>query len=320
MTSRFQPSRWWRNPHLQTIWPLLTKPQSLPLRRHTLALDDGDFVHLDWMGQPQPLAPITVILHGLEGDRDSHYVRRMLHSLAQQDQVGVVVHQRSCSGVMNALPRTYHSGETGDLAQVLTHLTQRYPGHPLRAVGYSLGANVLCKYLGETGDASLLERGVAVSPPLDLAACASRMERGFSRVYQHYLLKKLRHKIHQKLAGPHGPQIPVTASQCQQLVTFYQFDHQVTAPLHGFASADDYYRRASGKQFLSTVQRPLLLLHAADDPFMTEAVIPAAHELSESVTLELCPRGGHVGFISHGPPWRPQFYLEPRIQSFLNPA
>ncbi|WP_417348484.1 hydrolase [Ferrimonas sp.] len=317
MTTRFAPSRWWRNPHLQTIWPLMVKPAALPLLRETFSLSDGDHLQLDWLN-PEGDGPLYLLLHGLEGGSDSHYVRRMLHRLNQQGATAVVMHQRSCGGEMNALPRTYHSGETADLGQMLTQLTQRFPDRPILAIGYSLGGNVLCKYLGEQGDNSLIHRGVAVSPPLDLFACARRMEQGFSRVYQRHLLTRLRDKIHQKLAGPHAGAMPVGPGECKKLNTFYQFDHRVTAPLHGFDGADDYYRRASGKQFLKGVRRPLLVLHAADDPFMTQAVIPAPHELAHSVTLELCPYGGHVGFISGGPLWRPAFYLEPRAINFLN--
>ncbi|TKB48047.1 hydrolase [Ferrimonas sediminicola] len=317
MTGPFTPSLWWRNPHLQTIWPLMVRPAPLPLTRQRFTLDDGDFLQLDWLNRNAE-GPLYLILHGLEGGADSHYVRRMLHRLNARNACALVMHQRSCGGELNRLPRTYHSGETADLGQLLSHLTQRFGSRPILAVGYSLGGNLLCKYLGERGEASLIRRAVAVSPPLDLAACARRMERGFSRLYQHHLLTRLRGKIRQKLNGPHASAMPIDLEECDRLTTFYQFDHRVTAPLHGFDGADDYYRRASGKQFLKGVRTPLLVLHAADDPFMTAAVIPAPHELAASVTLELCPFGGHVGFISGGPLWRPTFYLEPRALSFLN--
>lgn len=317
MNSPFRPSRWWRNPHLQTIWPLLVKPKAVPLNRQRLELADGDFVDLDWLEGDLHSPSIVVILHGLEGNADSHYVRRMLRALYAHKQPAVVVHQRSCSGELNRLPRSYHSGETDDLSQVLDQIKQQHPHKQLHAVGYSLGGNVLCKYLGETGETSLIDAGVSISPPLDLAACAKRMERGFSRVYQHYLLKKLRRKTQQKLASNQAKDLPLTRDDCQQLRTFYQFDDKVTAPMHGFESAQDYYLKSSGKPFLQHARKPLLVIHSADDPFMTQAVVPEPRKLAPSVTFELSPFGGHVGFILGGPLWRPRFYIEQRVLKFF---
>ncbi|GAA4884075.1 hydrolase [Ferrimonas pelagia] len=312
--SSFRPSRWWHNPHLQTIWPVLTKPKQRPrLQRQRLELDDGDFLDLDWQAQPQGDAPLLVLVHGLEGSADSHYVRRLLLAAEQQSLAAVVMHQRSCSGEPNRLLRSYHSGASDDLAAVLTELKRQRPHTPLWMVGYSLGGNQLTKYLGETGDASLVTKAVVISAPLDLAACAQRMEQGFSRVYQRHLLSRLQRKTADKLT-----QLPLSAEQLRGLNTFYQFDHQITAPINGFASADDYYRRASGKPFMRQIRTPTLILHAEDDPFMTQAVIPLPQEMSNSVELELCPNGGHVGFIEGGWPWAPRYYLERRILAYLS--
>ncbi|WP_298443678.1 hydrolase [uncultured Ferrimonas sp.] len=309
----FQPPRFWRNPHLQTIWPLLCRPRRGPtLTRQRLELNDGDFIDLDWLTRPQPNAPLLLLIHGLEGNADSHYIRRMLLLAQQQALAVVVMHQRSCSGEPNRLLRSYHSGASDDLGLVVAAINQQYPHNPLWAAGYSLGGNQLAKYLGEQGRHSGIERAAVVSPPLDLAACAERMKAGFSRVYQRRLLKQMQQKTVQKLAM--FPEFQL-AQPVAQLNTFYRFDDAITAPTNGFVDAPDYYRRASGKAYVAQIQTPTLLLHALDDPFMTTAVVPEHH--SEAVTLELHPLGGHVGFIAGGWPWAPQFYLEPRLLRFF---
>ncbi|MBY5981668.1 hydrolase [Ferrimonas balearica] len=311
---QYQPSRWWRNRHLQTIWPLLTKPRRRPpLTRQRIELDDGDFIDLDWLWRPKPEQPILLILHGLEGSADSHYIRRLLLDCHTEGRAAVVMHQRSCSGEPNRLPRSYHSGETQDLGTVLATLSQAHPGHEIHAVGYSLGGNVLTKYLGEQGRDSLIHRAAVVSAPLDLARCAEAMSQGFARVYQNHLVSRLKQKTAAKLAGPGLGDLPLAATELEKLNTFYHFDDAVTAPLHGFAGAEDYYQRASGKGFLANITVPTLLLHALDDPFMTHDVVPPVEQISPSVQLELCDYGGHVGFIEGGWPWAPRFYLERRL-------
>ncbi|SHI26173.1 hydrolase [Ferrimonas marina] len=313
-SSSFRPSRWWRNPHLQTIWPVLTRPRRCPvLERERLELDDGDFLDLDWQLRPRPHQPLLLLVHGLEGSADSHYMRRLLLAAEQSNLASVAMHQRSCSGEPNRLLRSYHSGASEDLGQVVAHLRQHHPRSPLWVVGYSLGGNQLTKYLGEKQSQSKIDRAVVVSAPLDLAACARRMEQGFSRVYQRHLISRLQAKTRPKLA-----QLPMSESQLNQLNTFFAFDDAVTAPINGFDGADDYYRQASGLPFLKAIDTPTLLLHASDDPFMTEAVIPAPHQLSPRVELELCLNGGHVGFIEGGWPWSPRYYLERRILDFLS--
>ena len=109
-----------------------------------------------------------------------------------------------------------------------------------------------------------------------------------------------------------------TADELARARTFRAFDDLVTARLHGFDDADDYYTQSSGMRFLATIERPLLVVHAADDPFMTEAVIPPEGSMSPSVTYELSPHGGHLGFLDGGRPWRPRFYLERRLLTFFD--
>ncbi|SIS90755.1 hypothetical protein SAMN05421760_10792 [Neptunomonas antarctica] len=314
----FSPPWWAKNPHVQTILPVLTKVESPALSRQRLELSDGDFIDLDWLGDPCNASSIVVILHGLEGSSDSHYVRRLLRDCYRSGLCAVVHHHRGCSGEANRLARSYHSGDTQDISATLAYLQQHFPQAKLNAVGYSLGGNVLAKYLGELHDNSAIDRAVVVSAPLQLSACAKRLEKGFSTLYQWHLIKQLRQKATDKFNNRTiVNQAAITLKQVCTLKTFYQFDHQVTAPLHGFEGADDYYAKASGLGYLSKINRPTLVIHAADDPFMNADVIPSASQFSADVTYELHQHGGHVGFIDGGTLFKPRFYLEQRIIHFL---
>lgn len=318
MKTLFTPPWWAVSPHVQTILPFLFKVAKPITFRQRQELPDGDFVDLDWLGQAQNGQPILVIIHGLEGNTESHYVRRMLIEAKKAKLAAVVHHHRGCSGEPNRLARSYHSGDVNDLAYTLGQLKHYYPDSPLYAVGYSLGGNVLAKYQGSTQQHSLLERAVVVSAPLTLGACAKRLESGFSTLYQRFLIKRLQQKMLDKINTTDlTEQMPITKEQLKMLNTFYLFDDKVTAPLHGFTDVNDYYQQASGLGYLQYITKPTLVIHAQDDPFMTAEVIPTQDQLSPMVEYELHEFGGHVGFIAGGWPWKPHFYLEQRIIAFI---
>jgi len=316
---RYFPAPWWaKNPHVQTILSSVLRAPAVSLRRERLELVDGDFIDLDWSDASEQPKRLVVVFHGLEGSSRSSYVRRLMKRCCEHRVSLVVHHHRSCSGENNRLARSYHSGETGDIQLTLQHLRDLYPDAHIDAVGYSLGGNALAKYLGEHKEASLVDRAVVVSAPLQLSACAKRLEGGFSRIYQRHLVKKLQQKTTDKLSHPaHRDALPLDADQVRALETFYDFDDQVTAPLHGFDDVHDYYAQCSGLQFLAAITIPTLIMHAVDDPFMTDEVIPKPEQLSQQVSYELYSHGGHVGFISGGSPLRPKFFLEDRLVDFL---
>lgn len=234
-----------------------------------------------------------------------------MQTLQESGFHGLFMHLRGCSGEPNRLERSYHSGETDDLAAVVRHV-QRVTGKPVFAmIGYSLGANALLKWLGEDGERPPLQRAVAVSVPFCLDDAARKLSTGFSRLYQHHLLSRLRRNFRRKF----GQRVSPLAVDIDSLRNFYSFDDKVTAPLHGFSGADDYYRQSSSRQYLKNIQCETLILQALDDPFMFETSVPDNSELSQQVTLELSQYGGHVGFI--GGRIFPQRWLESRIIRFL---
>jgi predicted alpha/beta-fold hydrolase len=308
--SDFRPLWWLRNPHLQTLWPVfLRRRPPLDLRWERLELSDGDFVDLAWH---DARGPLVLVLHGLEGSLHSHYAAAVMAALAAASYHAVFMHFRGCSGEPNRLDRAYHSGDTADVARVAEHAAG-VAGKALYAVvGYSLGGNVLLKWLGEQGEGAPLATAVAVSVPFRLADGAERMSRGLSRIYERHLVGRLRKSYRRKFRRRQPP----LDIDIDRIDGFWAFDGQVTAPLHGFRDVHDYYRRSSSRQYLGAIRRPTLILHAADDPFMFPDTVPTETEISESVMLELAGHGGHVGFI--GGRLMPEYWLEGRILSHLD--
>lgn len=311
---KFKPAWWLPSSHLQTIWPsICRRTMNLPLERERLELPDGDFIDLEWYGRYED-APLVMILHGLEGSIDSHYARGMMQYFSEQGWRGVFMHFRGCSGMPNRLPRSYHSGDTGDVNFVSHILREREPDTNIAAVGVSLGGNVLLKWLGETGETNPLTAAIAISVPFELHNAAKRVQCGFSKFYQWYFIKCLRDRLSVKFkARP----THIDSSIIDDINTMYDFDDKITAPLHGFSNAEEYYAQSSSRQFLRNIKIPTLILHAKDDPLMTEEAIPGAHELSNSITLEVSDTGGHVGFVSGKYPWKPEYWLERRVAVYL---
>ncbi|MBD3671516.1 MAG: hydrolase [Gammaproteobacteria bacterium] len=311
----FRPALWLPGPNLQTLWAgLVRKRPHIMTRRERLELPDGDFIDLDWADAGlDETSPLVIVVHGLEGSIRSRYAAGIMKTLHALGIRTVLMNLRGCSGEPNRLARRYHSGDTGDLAYLVDWVRARQPDAELGAVGYSLGGNVLLKWLGETGSDNPLTTAVAVSVPFQLKRSSQRLGHGLSRLYERVLLRSLKRSIEEKLARF---ELPLDAGELANISSMYEFDDRVTAPLHGFQDAEEYYERASSRQFLGSIQTPTLILHAEDDPFMYPDVAPTTGELSPQVQLELSRHGGHVGFVS-GPPWAPRYWLDQRISLWL---
>ncbi len=309
----FVAAPWLPGPHLPTIWAsLCRRPPPLAVTFEHLDLPDGDFLELAWAGPAD--APVVIVLHGLEGSHGSSYARALLAGLDAAGLRGVVLQFRGCSGRPNRLDRSYHSGDTGDLDYLVGLIERRSGRPPCAVVGYSLGGNVTLKWLGERGAAAPVSTAVAISVPFDLGACADYLDQGFSRLYQRRLVGSMRRKFASKFASRPAP---IDPGALHRLRSFRAFDDAITAPLHGFRDAVDYYERASCRPFLRRIAVPTLIVHADDDPFVPPSAIPQAAELAPPVTLELTRGGGHVAFLSGRVPWRSQYWCEARIVSHL---
>ncbi|QFU01669.1 putative hydrolase [Halomonas sp. THAF5a] len=313
-TAGFRPPPGLGNRHVQTLLPRALPRVALKVDREVLELPDGDFVELAW-ARPAPVeadAPVMVLFHGLEGSLDSPYARTLLSVAARLGWRAVLMHFRGCGASPNSLPRAYHSGDTADAAFLIDRLAERYPGALKVAVGVSLGGNMLAKLVAERGGQHLdLAGAIVISAPLDLAACADTLSRGFARLYERHLLASLKRKMAARLARESLP-LALGPRELAGLTSLRAYDDAVTAPLHGFDGAADYYRRASAGPRLTEVTLPTLVLHADDDPFMPPALFERFPAPSPAVRLELSRHGGHVGFVEwrHG---RPASWLARRV-------
>lgn len=315
-TKHFKPAWWLKNSHLQTLWPAFCRGdiKDLPLLRERIELPDGDFIDLDWANKDCK-GPIVLVLHGFEGSINSHYAKGTLRCIADQGWRGVFMHFRGCSDEPNRLVRGYHSGSTDDIDYIINYLNKREAQPVFGAVGYSLGGNILLKWLGETKEKNPLKAAIAISVPFDLHNASKKVEVGFSRLYQWYLVKYARQRLIKKFQ--HLETETVKSELLLQIHSIREFDSTYTVPVHGFESVDEYYSATSSRYYLKTIAVPTLLLQAKDDPFMSAEGIPLPNELSDKVELELSETGGHVGFVAGSVPWRPVYWLETRIPQYL---
>lgn len=318
----FTPAWWVPGAHLQTLWgKVARRVPEVVARVERWATPDGDELELHRVDAPAGApssTPRLLLLHGLEGTIRSHYLQGTLARARDRGWAADVMLFRSCNGEMPRARRMYHSGETTDLDLVIRRLVREHPGQALMLAGFSLGGNVLLKWLGEQGaDApSEVQAAVAVSVPFDLARGSRHLERGISRIYTRSFLTSLRRKATARLAR--DPDL-FDATALARARTLYEFDDAVTAPVHGFADASDYYSRSSSIHFLPTIGRPTLLLSAADDPFLPRSVLDDVAEVAQQnpmIELEFHERGGHVGFVGGRVPWRPDYYAERRVMEF----
>lgn len=285
--------------HVQTLFPPLFRPQpDVSYERERLETSDGDFVDLDWSrGGGDAL---LVILHGLEGHSRRKYVLGMVSAAKAHGFDALAMNFRGCGGEPNRKVTMYHSGWTRDLREVLAMVAALGRYRVVHLVGFSLGGNVVLKYLGEEPSSipDIVRGAVAISVPCDLEDSARALARPQCALYTRYLLDQLRKKIIEK-----GRLFPgsLDLDGVEKLRTFRQFDDRFTAPLHGFRDALDYWRRSSSLRFLSGIDRPACIINAANDPFLGPRCYPVEQVRDNPNLTLLTPRtGGHVGFVGSG--------------------
>ena len=311
---------WLPGGHAQTIYPSLIRRPRVSYRRQRIDTPDGDFIDFDWVDVPAAAAasPTVVLFHGLEGNSSSHYALALMAHLSAIGWRGVVPHFRGCSGEPNRRPRAYHSGDYTEVAWMLATIRAQAPQAPLFAAGVSLGGSALLNWLGreEHRAGSLLRAAAAVSTPLDLTAAGIAIDQGLNHIYSIHFRQTLVPKalaMARRFAGT------LDAAAIGRVDSMYRFDDVVTAPLHGFASTDDYWSRASSKPWLKAVAVPTLVLNARNDPFIPAASLPDRNEVSSAIVLEQPAHGGHAGFLDL--PFSGRFdWLPRRLVAFFGAA
>ena len=302
------------NGHLQTILPTLFRRVSgVVYVRERISTPDDDFLDLDWAANGSKR--IAVIAHGLEGDSKQAYVLGMVRALVRSGWDAVVWNARGCSGEPNRVLRFTHSGATGDLDAVVTHVLAARDYPEVALMGFSLGGNLTLKYLGERGQEihPRIRKAVAFSVPCDLQSGSGKLAAPINQIYMRRFLLSLRGKIRAKMLTMPGK---IDDHDYAQLRTFKDFDDRYTAPIHGFADAEDYWRKCSCGGFLKGISIPTLLINARNDPFLAPACFPVAEaEANPNLVLEMPISGGHVGFITFNR--QGQYWSETRAVSFL---
>lgn len=317
VSNHFTPAWWMPGRHLQTILPRFFRPGfKVNVSREIITTEDDDFLDLAWAQPAQPDKPLVIILHGLEGNIDSFYAKGMMLALQAAGLDAVLMHFRNCSGEPNRQIRAYHSGETKDLGFFIRTLQQRFPGRALAAVGFSLGGNVLAKYLGEQREHSGLKAAAVISAPHDLSSSCKVIRKSLGKIYQHYLLGRMKKSMTRKLPHLKGA-LDMSAEQLNSINDLWQFDDMITAPLHGFNGAEDYYQKSSAKPYLKHIATPTLIIHAEDDPMLATPAVPRPEDVSAAVDLRVSAKGGHVGFISCSGWFKPEFWLEQTVPQYF---
>ena len=283
--------------HLETILPyFLRRVVPVDFQRERLVTDDGDFLDLDWLKSGQ--SRLAVLSHGLEGCSRSNYIQGLTQTLAQQGFDVLAWNNRGCGGETNNLLKMYHSGASDDLARVLNHVfkTTSYPD--IYLVGFSMGGNITLKYMGEEGDqiSPRIRSAVVVSVPVHLGDCAVALSNGFSKVYSRNFILRLTKKM--KIKQEQFPDIDLEVAKLRKIWDFKSFDDKVTAPMHGFENAEDYWEKSSSYHWLDKIKAKVLIVNALNDPYLMGRCYPI-NELRTHpmVDLEIPERGGHVSFM-----------------------
>jgi predicted alpha/beta-fold hydrolase len=297
--SSFPGAPWWQpGGHLQTLLPgLLRRVTGVDYQRERIATPDGDFLDLDWLKQSGS-RQLVIVTHGLEGSSQAQYCRGTAKYFAQNGWDALAWNCRSCSGEMNRAFRLYHHGDTADISTVVQHALQSGNYQCVALVGYSMGGNITLKYVGTQG-AELpaeVKAAVAFSAPCDIRAGADVLDRWDNRVYKKRFLYLLKQKIVEKNRRFPGR---LDVSKLKKVRRWRDFDTHFSAPICGFASADDFHDQASAKNFIAGTRIPTLLVSAKNDPILTPECFPV--ELAREhpyFYLELTDGGGHCGFLA----------------------
>ncbi|WP_437187294.1 YheT family hydrolase [Planctomicrobium sp. SH668] len=324
--SQFSPPWLFRNGHVQTLAGLylfrnVDGKKGLSKTRRVagqVALADGDQLVYqddcpdDW----QPGGPVAVLLHGLGGSHSSPYMVRVASRLNKEKIRTIRLDWRGCGAGAGLARYPYHSGRSDDVASLLNELDRQMPGTPVTLIGFSLGGNVALKFLGEQHrdrkSLDMVQRAVAVCPPIDLHFSVVAMQRGLAKVYDQYFCRSCTRDIHERVKRRADTVVP-DGWFAKPPRTLYEFDETFTAPVSGFASAADYYAKSNSQQYLEGISVPTLIIAAQDDPLIPIAQFQKA-AYSSTCRVVMPRHGGHLGFCT----LRGQHWLDDQITDWIH--
>jgi len=312
--STYNPSFLFKNNHLNTIYPsLFRKIEGVEYQRERIDTEDGDFLDLDWSIAGS--TKLVIVLHGLEGSADRPYIMGVVKAMNLEGWDGLGINFRGCSGTPNKKTRSYHSGETEDLDWVIQKIRKEGKYQQIALVGFSLGGNVVFKYVGERGNniANEISHVVAFSVPCDLQSCSYELNKWYNWIYLNRFMISLKEKVLEK---QHLLNDRIDFDRVRKANTFFEFDDAVTAPVHGFKGAVDYWQQSSCMQFLRDIAIDSLMINARDDSFLSDLCYPIAiAKTTPKFTLETPINGGHVGF--HSPDKNGLYWSDRRVVQFI---
>jgi len=302
----YQCALWLRNPHVNTIIPALTRSvDGVSYQRSRLDTSDGDFIDVDWstIGSKK----LVVILHGLEGNSDRHYIRGIAKLYNEAGWDALALNHRGCSGTPPRTSQIYHGGYTTDLRYVISEYGDSYD--EITLVGFSLGGNMVLKYLGEEGRSAInnITSAVAISVPVDLIDGSIALKKTQNQLYILRFLRSLKEKVR---SAEHLYEDRIDLAKVYAARNFDDFDNHMTAPMLGFSTAQEFYKFASCRPYLSDIQVPTLLVNALDDTFLGDNCYPTdIANSNDNFFLKMPRNGGHVGFKSK---WKENFLWSER--------
>lgn len=312
--STYSPPPFFNNGHIQTIIPsLLRIVTDVNYKRERIHTPDHDFLDLDWskLGSKN----LAIVIHGLESNSEANYMKAMIKALNRRNWDAVAINLRGCSGEPNKLFRSYHCGETEDIQTVFSHITQNNSYNKIALVGFSLGGNIILKYVGEQGKkiSPLIHKAAAVSVPCDLESSAWHLAKNSRWLYMKRFIFVMQKKF--RLKHRMFPE-KLDQKYLHSLKTFKDIDEWYTAPAHGFTCAEEYWSKASSINFVSNINIPTLLINAQDDPLLSQESFPWEEAKKSQYFIFEAPRsGGHVGFITFNK--NGEYWHESRISDFL---
>ncbi len=310
--STYEPSLIFRNYHVSTVYSATLRKAQVAQQRERLTLQDGDFLDLDWSYSKSRSDKVLVVIHGLEGSASRPYVTGLAKYFTGHGWDVAAVNLRGCSGELNRRFRSYHAGATDDLQEVMEHILQKEKYVNIAFNGFSLGGNLMLKYLGEKREIpKQLKSAVMVSVPCDLHGSLQQLQKRENYLYSKRFYFKLRD--HLLLRAKEFPE-QISKEEIKACDSLLDIDELYTSRAHDFENALDYYQKNSSLQFLENIKIPTLLINAKNDGFLSEACYPVEiAEKSEYLYLEMPEYGGHVGFIQK----KEQTYTEERALEFI---